>query len=162
MGVFSLTGLLQKSPASFEALAPSYQPIVLASSGALIQRIEQAERLSLPLLAVLRSPHWIVEEASLRWLSLPNPAAGCGTTAYEAECDFVELAVVKIAWPGLAEKWPFVHSLLRHYALRAVDRTEMARLLYKNSANSDALIEDWMRENRRLWRFWIREASRDG
>jgi len=78
------------------------------------------------------SPHWVHAVVDLHPVELPPYEAGCyedasvGVNADATyDCDWERGYIKKMAWEGMAEKWPAAAKFLENYTLTNADQIPM-------------------------------------
>lgn len=136
------------------------------SEGALIAEIQGAEARNEPLLVMFWAPHWVHAVVDLHPLDLPPYEAGCyddksvGVNPNATyDCDWERGYIKKMAWTGMAEKWPAAAKLLSAYSLKNDDQIPMMNAIDKEGKKLEDVVSAWVDANESTWKAWVDAAT---
>ena len=142
-----------------------YTSVPAGSEGALIAEMQGAEARNEPLLVMFWSPHWIHAVVELTNVSLPPFEAGCNDDASVGvnpdatwDCDWERGYIKKMAWTGLADKWPAAHKLLSSYTLKNSDQIPMMNAIDQDGKKLEDVVSAWVDANEATWKPWVDAA----
>jgi len=148
---------------------PDYRALNVpaGSEGALVAEIQGAEARAEPLLVMFWSPHWVHAVVELRQVTLPpfeegcqdDPAVGVNPNA-TWDCDWARGYIKKMAWVGLADKWPAAYKLLQAYELRNEDQIPMMNAIDQEGGKLEDVVDAWLDANQSRWQRWVDAAVR--
>lgn len=149
-----------------KAFGLDYVSVPAGSEGALIAEIQSAEARALPLLVMFWSPHWVHAVADLTPVALPpfepgchdDPAVGVNPDA-TWDCDWARGYIKKMAWAGLADKWPAAFKLLDAYTLRNADQIPMMNAIDQQGGKLEEVVDAWLDANETRWQAWVDAAT---
>ncbi|WP_422050765.1 ABC transporter substrate-binding protein [Shimia sp.] len=143
-----------------------FTSIPAGSEGALVAEIKTAFTRKTPLLVMFFSPHWSFSEYDLRPVTLPPFEAGCeddpsvGVNPNATfDCDFQRGDVRKVAWAGMADKWPGAHALLSALEISNEQQIELINMVDQQGKSVDEAVAHWLAENEASWTSWIDAAQ---
>ena len=142
-----------------------FASIPAGSEGALVAEIKTAFNRETPLLVMFYSPHWIFSEYDLRMVNLPPHEEGCTEDASVGvnpnatyDCDFKRGDVRKVAWAGMADKWPGAHALLSALEISNEQQIDLINMVDQQGVSVDDAVAHWLTENEATWTAWIDAA----
>ena len=148
-----------------ESLDIPYQRIPAGSEGAMIAELQSASERGSPLLVYFWSPHWLFAEMDVGWVDLPTYESACmddaswGPNPNEVNDCGIEAAIpFKVAWTGMAEKWPAAFEILKVYQMNVEDQIQMMAAVDHRGEALDDVTEAWVVDNEATWRPWVDEA----
>ncbi|MDH3694192.1 MAG: ABC transporter substrate-binding protein [Gammaproteobacteria bacterium] len=147
-------------------LGLNYTSVPAGSEGALIAEMQGAEARNEPLLVMFWSPHWVHAVVDLKPMTLPpyeegchdDPAVGVNPNA-TWDCDWARGYIKKMAWKGMADKWPAAHALLEAYTLRNEDQIPMMNAIDQEGKKLDEVTAQWIADNESIWKPWVDAAT---
>lgn len=144
------------------ALDLPFEVIHAGTDAALFAELESAIQRKAPILLWIYAPHWAPAKFAGDWVAFPEYTAECytdpawglnPTAAYDCGKPFGE--IWKVAWAGLAEKWPKAKAAVEKFQ---IDNAEMGAMITEvdlNGKSVDAVVADWMASNEARWSGWI-------
>ncbi|MBY0558908.1 ABC transporter substrate-binding protein [Hyphomicrobium sp.] len=150
-----------------KALDLPFVAIPAGSEGAIVAEIKSAFAKKTPLLVMWYKPHWVYGKYDLRQVELPPYQDGCfdkpeiglnPNATYD--CDFVRGDVRKVAWVGMAEKWPAAVKLISSLHITNDEQIEMITKIDEGGASLDAVTTDWLAANEKTWKGWVADAEK--
>lgn len=144
----------------------NYTSVPAGSEGALVAEMQGAEARNEPLLVMFWSPHWVHAVVDLTNVALPPYEAGCNDDASVGvnpnatwDCDWERGYIKKMAWAGLADKWPAAYKLLDAYSLKNSDQIPMMNAIDQDGKKLEAVVSAWVDANEATWKPWVAAAT---
>lgn len=147
------------------ALGLPFKAIPAGSEGALVTEFKASTERKTPLIAVFWQPHWAIEKYGLKFVDLPkgtdecydDPKAGPNPDA-TGDCDFMPTRVFKTAWPGLKDKWPAAHEILKGLTLSVEQQQPLMGAVDVDGQPVEAVTAKWLEENAATWKAVVEAA----
>jgi glycine betaine/proline transport system substrate-binding protein len=145
-----------------EALDLPFEVIHAGTDAALFAELESAIQREAPILLWVYAPHWAPAKYDGAWIEFPEYTAECysdpawGTNpdlAYDCGKPFGD--IWKVAWSGVAEKWPGAHAAIEAFTISNDDMGAMITEVDLNGNTVEQVVADWMAANEATWRTWI-------
>jgi len=150
-----------------KAFELNYTSAPAGSEGALVAEIQGADTRGEPLLVMFWSPHWVHAVVDLEAVELPAYEDGCyedasvGMNANATyDCDWQRGYIKKMAWKGMADKWPAAAKLLENYTLTNADQIPMMNAIDQEGGKLEEVVAAWMADNEATWKPWVDAASK--
>ncbi len=147
------------------AFGLEYSSVPAGSEGALVAEIQGAEARNEPLVVMFWAPHWLHAVVDLTNVSLPPYEAGCHDDASVGvnpgatwDCDWERGYIKKMAWKGMAEKWPAAHKVLSAYTLKNADQIPMMNAIDQEGKKLEDVVSAWVDANEATWKPWVDAA----
>ncbi len=149
-------------PERVEALGLDYEVIHAGTDAALFAELESAYQREAPILLWVYAPHWAPLKYEGEWVEFPEYTAECyedpswginPDLAYD--CGKPRGPIWKVAWAGLADKWPGAATAIEAFT---VDNDTMGAMIARVDLDGEVLedvVEDWIEENEAVWQAWI-------
>lgn len=145
-----------------EALDLPFQVIHAGTDAALFAELESAYQRQAPVLLWVYAPHWAPIKYEGEWVEFPayepecytDPAWGLNPDATH-DCGKPRGPIWKVAWAGLADKWPSARTAIEGFS---VDNDEMGDMIAKvdlEGGSVEAVVAEWMDANEARWSEWI-------
>ena len=61
----------------------------------------------------------------------------------------------KVAWSGVAEKWPGAHKAIKNFTVNNDEMGAMVVAVDLEGKEVDAVVADWIANNEDRWKSWI-------
>ncbi len=145
-----------------EALGLPFQVIHAGTDAALFAELESAVQRQAPILLWIYAPHWAPAKYEGEWIEFPaytpecyaDPAWGINSDeAYDCGKPFGE--IWKVAWSGLAEKWPGAHAAIAAFNITNDEMGAMITKVDLEGETVEAVAAEWMAANADRWQGWI-------
>lgn len=145
-----------------EALDLPFQVIHAGTDAALFAELESAYQRQAPVLLWVYAPHWAPIKYEGEWVEFPayepecytDPAWGLNPDATH-DCGKPRGPIWKVAWAGLADKWPSARTAIEGFS---IDNDEMGDMIAKvdfEGGSVEAVVAEWMDANEARWSEWI-------
>lgn len=145
-----------------EALGLPFQVIHAGTDAALFAELESAVQREAPILLWVYAPHWAPAKYEGAWIEFPTYTAECysdpawGINPDEAyDCGKPFGDIWKVAWSGLAEKWPGAHSAIEAFNISNDEMGQMITKVDLDGQTVEAVVAEWMAANADRWQSWI-------
>jgi len=136
-----------------------YKAVPAGSEGALITEIRAATEKKSPLLVVFWQPHWAMSAYDLKFVALPAGEPACYDDASwgpnpnaKNDCDFLPTRIFKASWPGMKEKWPAAHEILKNYTLSTEVQQPLMGAIDVDGKSIEDVVAKWMGDNEAIWK----------
>jgi glycine betaine/proline transport system substrate-binding protein len=149
-------------PERVEALGLEYDVIHAGTDAALFAELESAYQRQAPILLWVYAPHWAPLKFEGEWVEFPEYTAECYEDAawginpdLAFDCGKPRGPIWKVAWAGLADKWPGAASAIEAFS---IDNDTMGGLITEvdlDGRSVEDVVEDWLWNNEDTWRAWI-------
>ena len=145
-----------------EALGLDYEVVHAGTDAALFAELESAYQRQDPILLWVYAPHWAPVKYEGEWVEFPAYTAECYTNpdwgvnsdaAYD--CGKPRGPIWKVAWSGVAEKWPGAHKAIKHFTVNNDEMGAMVSAVDLDGKEVDEVVADWMANNEDRWSAWI-------
>jgi glycine betaine/proline transport system substrate-binding protein len=145
-----------------EALDLPFQVIHAGTDAALFAELEAAYQRQDPIMLWIYAPHWAPIKYEGEWVAFPpyepacytDPAWGTNPDATH-DCGKPRGPIWKVAWAGLADKWPSAKAAIEKFS---VDNEEMGRMVAAVDLEGQKLedvVDAWVAANEARWKGWI-------
>lgn len=149
----------------FEALGLDFVDIPAGSEGALVAEIQGAVNREAPLLIHFWWPHWIYADVDLVRVKLPpyesacveDPSWGINPDAIY-DCGFKKDRVLKIAWPGMKDKWPAAYRFLKTLQITNDIEEPLMKAVDVDGGDLDEVVNEWIETHKSRWQPWMDDA----
>lgn len=145
-----------------EALGLDFEVVHAGTDAALFAELESAYQRQDPIILWVYVPHWAPAKYDGEFVEFPpftpecysDPSVGVNPDmAYD--CGKPRGPIWKAAWSGLQEKWPGAYGIIDAYSLTNEEMSAMVGEADLNGVEIDAVVANWMSENKDRWSGWI-------
>jgi len=145
-----------------EALGLDFEVVHAGTDAALFAELESAYQRQDPIILWVYVPHWAPAKYEGEFVEFPpfspecygDPSVGVNPDmAYD--CGKPRGPIWKAAWSGLQEQWPGAYSIIDAYKLSNEEMSAMVGEADLNGVEVDAVVANWMSENKDRWSGWI-------
>ncbi|WP_135447592.1 MULTISPECIES: ABC transporter substrate-binding protein [Tabrizicola] len=144
------------------ALGLNYEVIHAGTDAAMFAELESAYQRQAPILLWVYAPHWAPQKFKGEWVEFPpyepacytDPAWGPNPQATH-DCGKPFGPIWKVAYKGLAEKWPGAAKAVEAFR---IDNDTMGGMIAKvdlEGQSVEDVVDEWMTANEALWTSWI-------
>lgn len=144
------------------ALGLNFDIIHAGTDAAMFAELESAYQRQDPILLWVYAPHWAPLKYEGEWVQFPaytkecygDPAWGTNPAATH-DCGKPTGPIWKVAWAGVAEKWPGAARAIEAFS---IDNNTMGAMIAKVDLEGVALedvVDEWMAANEATWQVWI-------
>lgn len=144
------------------ALGLNYEVIHAGTDAAMFAELEAAYQRQAPILLWVYAPHWAPQKFKGEWVEFPpyepacytDPAWGPNPQATH-DCGKPFGPIWKVAYKGLAEKWPGAAKAVEAFR---IDNDTMGAMIAKvdlEGQSVEDVVDEWMTANEAVWTSWI-------
>ena len=146
-----------------EALEMDFEVVHAGTDAALFAELESAYQRKAPIVLWIYSPHWAPAKYEGKFVEFPPYSAECyndpsvgmnPNAAYD--CGKPTGPIWKVAWSGVADKWPGAAAAIEAFTVSNADMGDMVGKVDLGGATVDAVVADWMAANEATWSTWIK------
>lgn len=144
------------------ALELPFQVIHAGTDAALFAELESAYQRKDPILLWIYAPHWAPIKYEGEWVAFPPHEPACyadptwGTDPNAThDCGKPHGPIWKVAWAGLAEKWPSAKTAIENFELDNDEMGQMIATVDLDGKKVEAVVDGWMAANESRWKPWI-------
>lgn len=148
-----------------DALKLDYVSVPSGGEGAMVTIMRSAIAKKEPLIMQFWTPHWLHAVEDMDYVAFPAYEEGCEDDASVGmdpnvtfDCDWPSKPVVKVAWPGMPDKWPAAWKFLQNYKM--TNDVQIPLLKTVDADGNDALEAslEWVNNNEATWKPWVDAA----
>ena len=145
-----------------EALDLPFEVIHAGTDAALFAELESAVQRQAPVLLWVYAPHWAPAKYEGEWVEFPVYSAECYNDpsvglnpdmAYDCGKPFGD--IWKVAWSGLADKWPGAKMAVEKFNINNDEMGAMITTVDLDGGTVEGVVADWMAANEGRWKEWI-------
>lgn len=144
------------------ALGLDFEVIHAGTDAAMFAELESAYQRQAPILMWVYAPHWAPLKYQGNWVKFPayspecyvDPAVGVNPAATH-DCGKPTGPIWKVAWKGVAEKWPGAAKAIEGFSITNDAMGAMIAKVDLDGVPMETVIDDWMAENEPVWKAWI-------
>jgi glycine betaine/proline transport system substrate-binding protein len=136
------------------SLGLNYQIVRVGSEAALLAEVQSAVQRQAPILAWLYEPHWAPVKFDGRYVELPPYTEECAASG-RYDCEKPSGPILKLAWNGMADKWPAAFAAMQKFTLSNREYGEVIQQVDLDGVPMDDVVDAWMAENTDRWSAWI-------
>jgi len=147
------------------ALKLDFVSVPSGSEGALVTILQSAMAKKEPLLVQFWTPHWLHAVAEIDQVVLPPYEEGCEEDPSLSidpnvawDCAWSSKPIVKIAWPGMPDKWPVAYKFLQNYEMTNDHQIPMLKAVDVDGGDAQAVSKAWVDANEAVWKPWVDAA----
>jgi glycine betaine/proline transport system substrate-binding protein len=146
------------------ALGLPFEVIHAGTDAALFAELESAYQRQAPILLWVYAPHWAPLKYEGEWVQFPaytpecyaDPSWGVNPEA-AYDCGKPTGPIWKVAWAGLAEKWPGAARAVEAFTVSNDEMGAMIAAVDLDGRSVEDVVDEWMAANEERWRAWIAE-----
>lgn len=145
-----------------EALGLDYEVVHAGTDAALFAELESAYQRKAPILLWVYAPHWAPVKYKGEWVEFPKYTAECYNDAAWGEnkdakydCGKPRGPIWKVAWAGLADKWPGAKKAIEAFNVTNDEMGAMVSAVDLEGKKLEDVVADWMSKNEERWKKWI-------
>ncbi len=145
-----------------EALEMDFEVVHAGTDAALFAELESAYQRKAPIVLWIYAPHWAPAKYEGEFVQFPAYSAECyndpsvginPNAAYD--CGKPTGPIWKVAWAGLAEKWPDAAKSVEAFTISNGDMGAMVAEVDLNGKSVDDTVKAWMDANKDTWMGWL-------
>ncbi|MGI9372310.1 MAG: ABC transporter substrate-binding protein [Hyphomicrobiales bacterium] len=145
-----------------EALGLDFEVVHAGTDAALFAELESAYQRKAPILLWVYAPHWAPVKYKGEWVEFPKYTAECYNDAAwgdnkdaKYDCGKPRGPIWKVAWAGLAEKWPGAKKTIEAFNVTNDEMGAMVSAVDLDGKKLEDVVADWMSKNEERWKKWI-------
>ena len=147
------------------ALKLDFVSVPSGSEGALITVLQSATAKKEPLLMQFWTPHWLHAVSEMGQVVLPpyeenceeDPSVGPDPNV-TYDCAWPSKPIMKIAWPGMPDKWPTAYKFLQNYEMTNDAQIPMLKAVDADGGDALDVSKAWVDANEAVWKPWVDAA----
>ena len=154
-----------RSADMIKGLAIPYQAVPAGSEGALVAELKAAVDKKSPLVMMFWAPHWVLAEVDVDWVKMPKYDAACSEDASWGpnpnevnDCGVDVATTFKVAWSGMADKWPAATKFLESFEMYDNDQIPMMAAIDVDGQDLDEVTSAWIDDHAEIWQPWADAA----
>ncbi len=147
-----------------EALELDYEVVHAGTDAALFAELESAYQRKAPILLWVYAPHWAPIKYEGEWVQFPAYTSECYNDPAWGEnpelahdCGKPRGPIWKVAWVGVADKWPGAYAAIKAFKLDNKEMGEMVAAIDLDGRKLEEIVGEWMMANESRWKPWISE-----
>ncbi len=145
-----------------EALEMDFEVVHAGTDAALFAELESAYQRQAPIVLWVYSPHWAPSKFEGEFVEFPpyspecyaDPSVGVNPDA-AYDCGKPRGPIWKVAWSGVAEKWPGAAKAIENFTVTNDEMGAMVSAVDLDGKTVEAVVADWMAANEAKWSAWI-------
>ncbi|SEL28114.1 glycine betaine/proline transport system substrate-binding protein [Roseovarius azorensis] len=145
-----------------EALGMDFEVVHAGTDAALFAELESAYQRQAPIVLWVYAPHWAPTKYEGRFVEFPpytpecyaDPSVGINP-AMAYDCGKPTGPIWKVAWSGVADKWPGAAKAIKAFTISNEDMGAMVADVDLNGKSVDEVSDAWLAENKDTWSAWI-------
>ena len=76
------------------------------------------------------------------------------------DCDFLPTRIFKAGWPGIKDKWPAAHEILKNYTLSTEVQQPLMGEVDVDGKKVEDVVAAWMDANEAVWKPVVDAATK--
>jgi len=128
-----------------------FEAVPAGSEGALIAELKSAIQKESPLVMMFWAPHWVLSTMDTGWVDMPQELVEQG--------EMTKPNVLKVVWPGAAEKWPTAYRFMQIYQITNDIQEPLMDLIDNQGQDALEVSRQWVEENESYWRPMVEQAA---
>ena len=149
-----------------KGLAIPYQAVPAGSEGALVAELKASVDKKSPLIMMFWAPHWVLAEVDVDWVETPKYDPACAEDASWGpnpnevnDCGVDVATTFKVAWAGMAEKWPAAYKFLEAFQMEDNEQIPMMAAIDVRGEDLGEVTDAWVEANQDIWQPWVDAAE---
>ena len=145
-----------------EALEMDFEVVHAGTDAALFAELESAYQRQAPIVLWVYSPHWAPSKFEGEFVEFPPYSAECyadpsvGVNPDAAyDCGKPRGPIWKVAWSGVAEKWPGAAKAIENFTVTNDEMGQMVSAVDLDGKTVEDVVAEWMAANEAKWSAWI-------
>lgn len=147
-----------------EALEMDFEVVHAGTDAALFAELESAYQRRAPIVLWVYSPHWAPAKYDGKFIEFPPYSKECYADASVGmnpdmayDCGKPTGPIWKVAWEGVAEKWPGAAQAIKAFSINNDDMGAMVAAVDLEGGSVEATADAWLAANKGTWSSWIAE-----
>jgi glycine betaine/proline transport system substrate-binding protein len=149
-----------------KALGLELTAVPSGGEGSTAAEVKSAVARKEPILLQWWEPTWLASIYNLKRVTLDSTNEACdkataaGIKTHKAfDCRNQPIEIVKVAWPGLKDKWPAAYKFLKAYKMTNDIQGPMAMAVETEGKKASEVAKKWVDENEAIWKVWVDQAT---
>lgn len=145
-----------------EALGMDFEVVHAGTDAALFAELESAYQRKAPIVLWLYEPHWAPAKYEGKFVQFPPYSAECYNDASTGinpdaayDCGKPTGPIWKVAWSGLADKWPGAAKIITNYKLTNAQMGALVSEIDLDGMSVEDTAAKWIKDNEATWSAWI-------
>jgi len=137
-----------------------FEPIPGGSEGAMMAELKSAYAAEEPILMMIWQPHWVFADLDMNFVEWNKVDGDCveETQSKDTACGFQQARVHKVAWSGMADKWPAAYKMLSTVKMTNDDQNWGIFEVDQKGRDIKEVANEWLDKNQDRWQSWIDAA----
>lgn len=144
------------------ALGLDFEVVHAGTDAALFAELEAAYQRKDPIMLWIYAPHWAPAKFAGSFVKFPpytpecysDPSVGVNPNA-AYDCGKPTGPIWKVAWAGLADKWPKAAKIIENFKISNDAMSAMISEVDLQDKSVDDVVAEWMAANKDTWKAWI-------
>lgn len=144
-----------------DALEMDFEVVHAGTDAALFAELESAYQRKAPIVLWIYEPHWASVKYDGSFVQFPpwskacyeDPADGVNPDA-AYDCGKPTGPIWKVAWKGVAEKWPGAAQAIENFTISNEDMGALVSQVDLDGMSIDEAVAGWMKANEPTWSAW--------
>lgn len=128
----------------------AYDAIPAGSEGALVAELKSAAEKKQPLVMMFWAPHYILAHVEVGWVEIPD--------ALRDKYSLQKPQMLKMAWPGMKDKWPAAHKFLQAFQIDTATQQVLMDQVDNQGQDAREVTAKWLDEHPDVWKPWVEQA----
>ena len=148
-----------------KALDLDFDVVASGGEGATAAEVKSAVARNEPILLQWWEPTWLASIYHLKRVTLDSAGEACkkmqeaGIKTHKAfDCANQPIDIVKVAWPGLKDKWPAAYKFLKAYKITNDIQGPLAMQIEVEKKKPAEVAKAWVDANESVWKPWVEAA----
>ena len=146
-----------------EALDLDWEVIHAGTDAALFAELESAYQRKAPIMLWIYAPHWAPSKFEGEFVEFPAYTSECyndpswginPNSAYD--CGKPRGPIWKVASSQLKDKWPGAYDAVEAFTISNDEMGQMVAAVDLDGNSVEAVVADWMNNNKSRWQSWIK------
>ncbi len=144
-----------------EALEMDFEVVHAGTDAALFAELESAYQRQAPIVLWVYAPHWAPSKFDGKFVEFPpyspecynDPSVGMNPNA-AYDCGKPTGPIWKVAWSGVAEKWPGAAKAIEGFNISNDDMGQLVANVDLNGMSVEDAVAEWLAANESSWKGW--------
>jgi len=145
-----------------ESLGMDFEVVHAGTDAALFAELESAYQRKAPIVLWIYAPHWAPAKYDGSFVQFPPYSAECYNDASVGmnpdmayDCGKPTGPIWKVAWSGVADKWPGAAHAIKAFDVNNADMGAMVADVDLNGKSVEDVADAWLAANKDAWSTWI-------
>lgn len=145
-----------------ESLGLDFEVVHAGTDAALFAELESAYQRKAPIVLWIYSPHWSTSKYEGSFVEFPPYSTECYDDPSQGinpdmayDCGKPTGPIWKVAWSGVADKWPGAVKSIEAFNISNADMGTMVGKVDLDGQSIEDVVAEWMANNKDTWSAWI-------